>query len=110
MTAAVSVPSALDMSSADAVRGLAAEAASVDGASGWQTFKHITLPHMRRYLELAGSVKATAAALQVHRQTLYYRLSRIEQVTGLDLSDGEDRLRLHLGLIVGRLVAADPGS
>lgn len=63
-----------------------------------------------RYLELAGSVKATAAALQVHRQTLYYRLSRIEQVTGLDLSDGEDRLRLHLGLLVGRLVAADAGS
>ena len=63
-----------------------------------------------RYLELAGSVQATAAALQVHRQTLYYRLSRIEQVTGLDLSDGEDRLRLHLGLLVGRLVAADPGS
>lgn len=30
------------------------EAASVDGASGWQTFRHITLPHMRRYLELAG--------------------------------------------------------
>ncbi|MCY7365191.1 MAG: helix-turn-helix domain-containing protein, partial [Frankiaceae bacterium] len=62
-----------------------------------------------RYLELAGSVKATAAALQVHRQTLYYRLSRIEQVTGLDLADGEDRLRLHLGLLVGRLVAADAG-
>ncbi len=30
------------------------EAAAVDGASPWQTFTHITLPHMRQYLELAG--------------------------------------------------------
>ncbi len=34
------------------------EAAQVDGASGWQTFRHITLPHMRRYLELAGLLGA----------------------------------------------------
>jgi sorbitol/mannitol transport system permease protein len=30
------------------------EAASVDGANAWQTFANITMPHMRRYLELAG--------------------------------------------------------
>lgn len=30
------------------------EAASVDGANGWQTFWNITMPHMRRYLELGG--------------------------------------------------------
>jgi sorbitol/mannitol transport system permease protein len=29
------------------------EAAKVDGASGWQTFRYMTLPHMRQYLELA---------------------------------------------------------
>ena len=30
------------------------EAAAVDGASHWQMFTHMTLPHMRQYLELAG--------------------------------------------------------
>lgn len=30
------------------------EAAQVDGAGGWRTFTNITMPHMRRYLELAG--------------------------------------------------------
>lgn len=30
------------------------EAASVDGASSWASFRYITLPHMRPYLELAG--------------------------------------------------------
>jgi sorbitol/mannitol transport system permease protein len=29
------------------------EAARVDGATAWQTFTNITLPHMRQYLELA---------------------------------------------------------
>ena len=30
------------------------EAASVDGANSWQIFANITMPHMRRYLELGG--------------------------------------------------------
>jgi sorbitol/mannitol transport system permease protein len=30
------------------------EAASVDGATGWQQFRYLTMPHMRQYLELAG--------------------------------------------------------
>lgn len=31
----------------------AIEAARVDGAGAWQVFRHLTLPHLRRYLELA---------------------------------------------------------
>jgi len=34
------------------------EAAAVDGASPWQMFVHMTLPHMRQYLELAGLLGA----------------------------------------------------
>ncbi|MDQ2847746.1 MAG: sugar ABC transporter permease [Actinomycetota bacterium] len=34
------------------------EAAAVDGASPWQAFTNITLPHMRQYLELAGLLGA----------------------------------------------------
>lgn len=29
------------------------EAASIDGCNGWQTFVYMTLPHVRRYLELS---------------------------------------------------------
>ncbi|MEP7180013.1 MAG: sugar ABC transporter permease [Pseudonocardiales bacterium] len=32
------------------------EAASVDGANPWQMFRSITLPHMRRYLELGATL------------------------------------------------------
>ena len=34
------------------------EAAAVDGASPWQMFAHLTIPHMRQYLELAGLLGA----------------------------------------------------
>ena len=55
------------------------------------------------YLDCAGQAGRTAAELGIHRQTLYYRLSRVEQLTGLDLDDGEDRLLLHMGLKGARL-------
>ncbi|MEV3988876.1 helix-turn-helix domain-containing protein [Streptomyces sp. NPDC049837] len=55
------------------------------------------------FLDSAGQAGRTAAALGIHRQTLYYRLSRVEQLTGLDLDDGEDRLLLHMALKAARL-------
>ncbi|MDT9680494.1 helix-turn-helix domain-containing protein [Streptomyces sp. TRM76323] len=55
------------------------------------------------FLDHAGQAGRTAAALGIHRQTLYYRLSRVEQLTGLDLDSGEDRLLLHMALKAHRL-------
>ncbi|MEU1401108.1 helix-turn-helix domain-containing protein [Streptomyces sp. NPDC005728] len=55
------------------------------------------------YLDRAGQAGRAAAELGIHRQTLYYRLSRVEQLTGLDLDDGEDRLLLHMALKGARL-------
>ncbi|MFD0683061.1 PucR family transcriptional regulator [Actinomadura fibrosa] len=52
----------------------------------------------RTYLDLAGNVQETAKALSIHRQTLYHRLRRVEELTGLTLADGQDRLTLHLAL------------
>ncbi|MBS1678278.1 MAG: helix-turn-helix domain-containing protein [Actinobacteria bacterium] len=50
------------------------------------------------YLDLAGDVQRTAAALSMHRSGVYYRLRRIEEETGLDLDDGDDRLLAHLAI------------
>jgi sugar diacid utilization regulator len=58
---------------------------------------------LEAYLDLAGDAKATAEALSLHRATLYYRLNRIEEITGARLKTGEDRLALHLGLRLARL-------
>jgi hypothetical protein len=55
------------------------------------------------FLDCAGSAARSAAALSIHRQTLYYRLGRIAALTGLDLADGEDRLLLHTALKAAHL-------
>jgi len=53
---------------------------------------------LETYLDHAGDVKRTAAELWLHRTSLYYRLRRIEEVAGVDLSRGEDRLLCHVAL------------
>ncbi|MGA5564660.1 PucR family transcriptional regulator [Streptomyces platensis] len=55
------------------------------------------------FLDCAGQASRTAQALGIHRQTLYYRLGRVEKLTGLDLDDGEHRLLLHMALKAARL-------
>lgn len=46
------------------------------------------------------SSAATAAALDIHRNTLDYRLRRIETLTGLDLARSEDRLLLYVSMLL----------
>ncbi|MGV9352615.1 PucR family transcriptional regulator [Streptomyces misionensis] len=58
------------------------------------------------FLDNAGSIPRTAEALQIHRTSLYYRLRQIQEITGLDLDSGGDRLSLHLGLRLHALLGA----
>ncbi len=58
---------------------------------------------LETYLDHAGDVKSTSAALWLHRTSLYYRLRRIEEVAGVDLNRGEDRLLCHVALRLARL-------
>ena len=58
---------------------------------------------LETYLDHAGDVKSTAAELWLHRTSLYYRLRRVEEVAGVDLSRGEDRLLCHVALRLARL-------
>ncbi|WP_438485721.1 PucR family transcriptional regulator [Streptomyces sp. S186] len=55
------------------------------------------------FLDCAGQAGRTAQWLGIHRQTLYYRLGRVEKLTGLDLDEGADRLLLHMALKAARL-------
>lgn len=62
------------------------------------------------FLDCAGDSKRTAERLHIHRSTLYYRLARIEELTGLDLQEGGDRLLLHLGLKARHLAPVTRGG
>ncbi|MDQ1742937.1 MAG: hypothetical protein QOE23_1276 [Pseudonocardiales bacterium] len=52
----------------------------------------------RALLDAGGDVARTAQRLHIHRTTLYYRIERIEVVTGVNLKTGADRDDLHLAL------------
>lgn len=64
------------------------------------------LETLEEYLDRAGDTLAVSVALQVHRSTVYSRLDRITELTGTDLSRGDDRLALHLSLKLARLAGA----
>lgn len=60
------------------------------------------------YLDAGGNVQESARLLHIHRATLYYRLTRIEELTGMSLASGKDRLALHVGIKVRRLLGPAP--
>lgn len=55
---------------------------------------------LRTYLNNNGSTHKTADALFVHRNTINYRLSKIQDLTGLDLSLIDSRLQLQTALML----------
>jgi sugar diacid utilization regulator len=63
---------------------------------------------LETYLDLAGDAKASAERLSLHRGTLYYRLQKAERIAGVDLRSGCDRLALHLGFKLARLIGLYP--
>lgn len=70
------------------------------GAPGDDTLVHT----LETFLDNAGDVKRTSDQLLIHRTSLYYRLKRVKEITELDLSVGDDRLALHLGLKMAQLI------
>jgi hypothetical protein len=63
---------------------------------------------LEAYLDNGCDTKLTAEALFLHRASLYYRLQRIEAITSTSLKSGADRLALHSGLKLARLVGIHP--
>jgi sugar diacid utilization regulator len=53
---------------------------------------------LRRFLECGGHWREAAASLHIHHNTLRYRLDRVEQLTGLDVSETSSRVDLFLAL------------
>lgn len=63
----------------------------------------VLAPTAEAFLDEAGDTAVASARLHIHRSTLYYRLRRVQEITGLDLNSGTDRLTLHLGLKFAKL-------
>lgn len=68
-----------------------------------QDAEGVLLKTLETWLDEGCDARRSVAHLSVHRTSLYYRLGRIEEITGLPLDDGRIRLDLHLGLKLARL-------
>ena len=60
---------------------------------------------VRTWLAEAGSTSAAAGRLHMHRNTVRYRLRRIEELTGRDLTKPLDLGEVHLALESARILA-----
>jgi sugar diacid utilization regulator len=62
------------------------------------------LQTLETFLEADGNVAGTAQRLFTHRHTIYYRLERVRELTGLDVSSSDGREKLSLGLKAMRVL------
>jgi len=60
---------------------------------------------MEAFFNCHGNLSQTAESLIVHRNTLLYRMNRINEIAGIDLNRPETRLALHLALTIRRLLS-----
>ena len=67
------------------------------------------LKTLRMYLANGSSLSLAARALGVHVHTVQYRLTKLEELTGLSLHNSEDRLTLELALRIFDLVGSERG-
>ncbi len=63
---------------------------------------------LESFLEADGNVAKTASKLFTHRHTIRYRLERVRELTGLDVSSTDGRERLGLGLKAMRVLGIAP--
>ena len=61
---------------------------------------------LNAFFEAHGNHTQTAELLNIHRNTLSYRMGRIAEITGLDLNQPDVRLAVHLALKVHKLLGA----
>ncbi len=54
---------------------------------------------LKVYLDAGANASEAADRLFLHRNSMLYRLSRVEKLTGLNLKDPRARLALQLGLL-----------
>jgi hypothetical protein len=68
------------------------------------------LQALQAYVECGARLQLAAQRLYIHRNTLRYRLRRIEELTGTRLDDAQTRLTFQLALRTWRMLHSVPSS
>ncbi len=66
------------------------------------------LPSLQAFIQHNSRWETASAELFVHRHTLRYRIHKVEELTGRDLSSSFDRMEFWLALRARDLMASDP--
>ena len=63
------------------------------------------LPTLTAFLEDTENLSIVADRLHIHRNTLRYRLQKVEEITGRNLGDTQDRMHLFFATIVDKYLS-----
>jgi PucR family transcriptional regulator, purine catabolism regulatory protein len=66
------------------------------------------LETLEAFCERLGNLSQTAEKLFIHRNSLLYRMERISQIAGLDMSNPDTRLAVHLALKIRKMLYPVP--
>jgi DNA-binding PucR family transcriptional regulator len=68
----------------------------------------VLMPTLEAWFHECGNLGLAAQRLAVHRNTLSYRMQRIETLTGCSFNDPHDRLNVAVALMIWRLSSPHP--
>ena len=72
------------------------------GGKSPDDFDEETLTTINKFFEKSLNVSETSRHLYIHRNTLVYRLDKIQKTTGLDLRVFEDAITFKIALMVAK--------
>jgi len=77
---------------------------------GLEVLDDETLQTIDKFFENNLNVSETSRKLFVHRNTLVYRLDKIERLTGLDLRKFDDAVVFKVAVLVGKYLSSNPSK
>lgn len=66
----------------------------------FETLDHETILTIQKFFENSLNVSETSRQLYVHRNTLVYRLDKIQKITGMDLRNFDDAITFKIAMLV----------
>lgn len=74
----------------------------------YDRLNNTTLLHtMENFFQLDGNLTEVSNKLFIHKNTLKYRMMKIEEITGLNVKNISDCTRLELALLIGRMLGQE---
>lgn len=68
------------------------------------------LETLEAFCDRLGNLSQTAEKLFIHRNSLLYRMERIQQLAGIDMNNPDTRLAVHLALKIRRMLRPAPAK